>query len=74
VPFDRGKTEGALFRKSCVAPATTIWVDTNDIFFSTVATCGLDVWLDSQLTLKEHHANRLKEGKKALGRLRRLTG
>jgi hypothetical protein len=32
------------------------------------------VWLDSQLTLKEHHAIRLKEGKKAMGRLRRLTG
>jgi hypothetical protein len=34
----------------------------------------LGVWLDSQLTLKEHHPIRLKEGKKALGRLRRLTG
>jgi hypothetical protein len=30
--------------------------------------------LDSQLTLKEHHAIRLKEGEKACGRLRRLTG
>jgi hypothetical protein len=30
--------------------------------------------LDSQLTLKSHHAIRLKEGKKALGRLPRLTG
>jgi hypothetical protein len=32
------------------------------------------VWLNSQLILKEHHAIRLKEGKKAMGRLRRLTG
>jgi ribonuclease HI len=30
--------------------------------------------LDSQLKLKEHQAIRLKEGKKVLGRLRRLTG
>jgi hypothetical protein len=30
--------------------------------------------LDSQLTLKEHHAIRLKEGRKAMGRLRWLTG
>ena len=28
----------------------------------------------SQLTLKDHHTIRLKEGKKAMGRLRRLTG
>jgi hypothetical protein len=32
------------------------------------------VWLDSQLTLKDHHAIKMKEGRKAMGRLRRLTG
>ena len=47
---------------------------TNDVTFNTAATRWLGVWLDSQLTLKEHHAIRLKEGKKALGWLRRLTG
>jgi hypothetical protein len=46
----------------------------NDIPFNTEAIRWLDVWLDSQLTLKEHHAIRLNEGKKALGRLHRLTG
>jgi hypothetical protein len=30
--------------------------------------------LDSQLTLKEHHAIRLKKGKNAMNRLRQLTG
>jgi hypothetical protein len=49
-------------------------VGTNDISFNPAAMCWLGIWLDSQLTLKEHHAIRLKEGKKAMGRLRRLTG
>jgi len=74
VAFDHGKTEAALFRKSRAAPTATIRVATNDIAFNPAATRWLGVWLDSQLTLKEHHATRLKEGKKALGRLRRLTG
>ena len=32
------------------------------------------MWLDSQLTLRDHHATRLKQGQKAMTRLRRLTG
>jgi len=32
------------------------------------------VWLDSQLTLRDHHATRLKEGRKAMTWLRCLTG
>jgi hypothetical protein len=74
VAFEHGKTEAALFRKSRAAPKATIRVGTNDISFNTAAPRWLGAWLDSQLTLKEHHAFRLKEGKKALGRLRRLTG
>jgi len=38
------------------------------------ATRWLGVWLDSQLTLKDHHATRLKSGQNAMARLRRLTG
>jgi hypothetical protein len=74
VAFDHGKMEAALFRKSRAALTATIRVGTNDIPFNTTATRWLGVWLDSQFTLKEHHAMGLKEGKKALGRLRRLTG
>jgi hypothetical protein len=74
VAFDHGKTEAALFRRKRTAPTATIRVGTNDIPFNTDATRWLGVWLDSQLTLKEHHAIRLKEGRKALGRLCRLTG
>jgi hypothetical protein len=51
----------------------TIRVGLNDVSFNTAVTRWLGVWLDSQLTLTEHHAIRLKEGKKALGRLHRLT-
>jgi ribonuclease HI len=56
-----------------LAPKATIQVGTNEISCNTQATRGLGVWLDSQLTLKQHHAIRLKDGKKAMGRLRRLT-
>jgi len=38
------------------------------------ATRWLGVWLDSQLTLRDHHAIQLRDGKKAMARLRRLTG
>jgi len=49
-------------------------VGTNSIPFISEATRWLGVWLDSQLTLKDHHAVRTKEGKQAMARLRRLTG
>ena len=74
VAFDQGKTEGVRFRKKKGAPTATIHVGTSDISFNPKATRWLGVWLDSLLTLKEHHAVRLKEGKKAMERLRRFTG
>jgi hypothetical protein len=74
VAFDHGKTEAALFRKKRTASKASIRVGTNEITFITQATRWLGVWLDSQLTLKQHHAIRLTDGKKAMGRLRRLTG
>jgi hypothetical protein len=49
-------------------------VGTSDIPFNTEATRWLGAWLASQLTLKEHHAIRIKEGKRTMGGLRRLTG
>jgi len=42
--------------------------------FNKEATRWLGVWLDSHLTLKEHHAVRMKSGRKAMTRLHRLTG
>jgi hypothetical protein len=49
-------------------------VGDKEISFNKVATCWLGVWLDSQLTLKEHRAVRLESGRNTITRLRRLTG
>jgi len=73
VVFDHGKTEAALFHRKRKTPTATVKVGTNTVPFNE-ATRWLGVWLDSQLTLKDHHAIRLKDGKKAMARLRRLTG
>ena len=51
-----------------------VMVGDNEVLFNKEATWWLGVWLDSQLTLKEHHATRLKNGRNALTRLHRLTG
>jgi len=76
VAFDQGKTEAAMFwrkRKGTEAKAKVI-VGDEEVPFNKEATRWLGVWLDSQLTLKEHHATRLKSGRNAMTRLRRLTG
>jgi len=44
------------------------------VHFNAQATRWLGVWLDSQLTLKEHHENRMKKARNAQNRLRRLAG
>jgi len=44
------------------------------VHFNAQATRGLGVWLDSQLTLKEHHDVRMKKARNAQNRLRRLAG
>ena len=49
-------------------------VDSNAVPFNKEATRWLGVWLVSQLMQKEHHADRLKKGKNAMTRLRRLAG
>ena len=49
-------------------------VGANDVPFNKEATRWLGIWLDDQLSPKEHHAIRMKEGRKAMTRLRRLTG
>ena len=74
VAFDHGKTEATIFRGKKTAPTATIKVGTSTIPFNKEATRWLGVWLDSQLTLKNHYAIRLKGGKKAMARLRRLAG
>jgi hypothetical protein len=42
--------------------------------FNKSATRWLGVWLDSQLTLKDHRRAMLKKGRKAMAQIRRLAG
>jgi len=74
VAFDYGRMEAALFYKKQTAPTATVAVGANDVPFNKEVTRRLGIWLDAQLSLKEHHATRMKEGRKAMTRLRRLTG
>jgi len=73
VAFDHGKMEAALLCRKRTTPMATLKIGANVVPFNKVATRWLGVWLDSQLTLRDHHATRLKEGRKAMTRLRRLT-
>ena len=76
VAFDQRTTEAAMFwrkRKDKEAKAK-VRVGDDEVPFNKEATRWQGVWLDSQLTLKEHHATRLKSGRNAMTHLRRLTG
>jgi len=76
VAFDQGKMEAAMFwrRKRGTVAAAKVKVGDSEVPFNKEATRWLGVWLKSQLTLKEHHATRLKSGRNAMTRLRMLTG
>ena len=75
VVFDHSKTEAALFsRRRKADSGAAITVGSKAVPFNKEATRRLGVWLDSQLILKDHHAGRMKDGRNALTRLRRLSG
>jgi len=74
VAFGHSKTEAALFHRKRSTPRADVKVGGKTVPFSKEATRWLGVWLDSQLTLKGHHAVRMKEGRKAKARLHRLAG
>jgi len=77
VAFDHGKMEAALFQKGKSkkkVAEVAVAVGANSVPFNKMAMRWLGVWLDSQLTLRDHPATRLKQGQKAMTRLRRLTG
>jgi len=74
VAFDHRKTEAAIFRRKKTTPMATVKVGASTVLFNKEAARLLGIWLDSQLTLKDHHAIRLKDGEKAMARLRRLAG
>jgi len=74
VAFDHRKTKAAIFRRKKTTPMATVKVGANTVLFNKEAARLLGIWLDSQLTLKDHHAIRLKDRKKAMVGLRRLAG
>jgi hypothetical protein len=63
VAFDHGKTGAAYFHRKRSAPAATNKVGDRTVPLNKKAMRWLGVWLDSQLTLKEHHAIQSKAGK-----------
>jgi len=77
VAFDHRKTEAVIFwmnRKKGSEAKAKVRVGDNEVPFNKEATRWLGVWLDSQLTLKEHHATRLKNGRNTLIHLHWLSG
>jgi Reverse transcriptase (RNA-dependent DNA polymerase) len=74
VAFDHGKTEAAIFWKKRKSSEAKVRVGDNMVPFNKEATRWLGVCLDSQLKLRNHHAVRMKEGRKAMTRLQCLTG
>jgi len=75
VSFGEGKTEAVLFRKGRKEiPARKIQVGNHQVAYNREATRWLGVYLDSSLTLKEHHRTRMRKARQAKGRLRRLNG
>ena len=71
---DHGKSKEALFRRKKKVPTAEVTVGASHVPFNKMATRWLGVWLDSQLTLRDHHATRLKHGQKPMTRIQCLTG
>jgi len=55
-------------------PTESIKVGDLEVPFNKHATRWLGVWIDSKMTLKEHHSARMKKARRAAGCIRRLTG
>jgi len=74
VKFDHAKTEAMFLSKRRRKPSESVRVGDHDIPFNKHATRWLGVWIDSKMTLKEHHSARMKKARRAMGCIRRLTG
>ena len=72
--FDQAKKEAIFLSKRRKTPSETVRVGDHEVSSNKHATRWLGVWIDSKMTLKEHHSARMKSARKAMGRLRRLTG
>jgi len=75
VAFDVDKTEAMLLtRKHKIEWNTEIQVDGQTVKFNKQATRWLGIWIDSSLSLKDHHQAMMKKARNAQQRMRRLTG
>ena len=55
-------------------PTESVRVGDYEVQFNQHATRWLGIWIDSKMTLKEHHSARMKKARKAMHRIRHLTG
>jgi ribonuclease HI len=73
VEFDLARTEGVFFSRGRRAPTAVFRTGGREVPFNKKATRWLGIWLDTQLTLGGHQKAMMKKGRKAMGRLQRLT-
>jgi len=73
-PFDHAKTEAMFLSKRRRSPSESVQVGDHSVPFNKHATRRLGVWIDSKMTLKEHHSARMKKARRAAGCIRCLTG
>ena len=74
VTFDRAKTKAMFLYKRRRKPTESVRVGGHEVSFNQHATRWLGVWIDSELTLKEHRSARMKKAWTAAQRVRCLTG
>jgi len=74
VAFDHAKTEAMFLSKRRRKPTESVRVGEHDVPFNQHATRWLGVWIDSKMTLKEHHSARVKKAQREMHCIRRLTG
>jgi len=55
-------------------PTESVRVGEHEVPFNQHATRWLRVWIDSKMTVKEHHSARMKKARRVMQCIRRLTG
>jgi len=74
VTFDHAKAEAMFLSKRRRKPTESVRVGEHEVPFNQHAMRWLGVWIDSKMTLKEHHFARMKKARRAMQFIRRLTG
>jgi len=68
VTFDHAKKEAMFLSKRRRKPTEPVRVGRHGVPFNQHATRWLGVWIDSKMTLKEHHSARMKKARTATQR------